>query len=464
MSKPVILCVDDEMIVLNSLRYQLRRFLGSDYQIEIAESGDEALEVLQELSVDGVEALLIICDQIMPYMKGDQLLALIHRQYPKMLKILLTGQADVTAVGNAVNLANLYRYMAKPWEEHDLKLTVTEALRRYFQDHKLAEQHQLLQQLYEQAQEEIIERKRIEALLAEANRTLEQKVRERTQELSQALENLQATQKELVVQEKMASLGALTAGIAHEIKNPLNFVNSFAALSIELAGDLYELVNQQVDCFDAESRQEIGQILDDLQQNAASIHEEGLRADSIVGSMLLHARSSSGKAQETDLNALVAEAVKLAYHSMKSKKVNFQVRVETDYDSTIELLWLVPQELSRVFVNLVNNAYYAMYEKKKELSAKEQYDYVPRLTIRTKNYPNSVEIRIRDNGPGISEEVRQKLFNPFFTTKPTGEGTGLGLSITYDIIVHGHQGSINVQTEEGHYSEFIIRLFKKKVP
>lgn len=448
MSKPTIVCVDDEMIVLNSLRHQLRRFLGSDYQIEIAESGSEVLEVLEELSEDEVEVPLIICDQIMPGMKGDQLLATIHRQYPQMLNILLTGQADVTAVGNAVNLANLYRYMAKPWSEHDLKLTVMEALRRYFQDQKLAEQNELLQKLYEQAQEELLERKRMEGLLAEANRTLEEKVRERSQQL--------------IEQDKMASLGALTAGIAHEIKNPLNFINSFAALSIQWTQELNELLDEELNRFDAEKRAEIAELLQYIEENSNSIYEAGLRADSIVGSMLLHSRSSNRNVQETNLNDLVTHAVHLAYHSMKSKKVNFQVEVETQYDSTISMLPVVRQELNRVFVNLINNAYDAMYEKFESLSEEEQYDYLPRLMISTKNHPDKVEIRIRDNGPGISQEVREKLFNPFFTTKQTGQHTGLGLSITYDIIVHRHQGTIEIETEEGEYCEFIIGFFKKQ--
>jgi len=293
--------------------------------------------------------------------------------------------------------------------------------------------------------------------------TLEQQVEERTQKLAsqndrltQTLQQLKATQNQLIMQEKMASLGMLTAGIAHEIKNPLNFINLFAALSIELADELAEMLSEQIKRLEFDTRQDLIDILQHLKSNAACIVEEGKRADSIVNSMLYHSRDTSGQRKKSDLNDLIAEAVKLAYHSMRSRKIDFNVDIETEYDPTMEPLLVVPQELNRVFLNFFNNSYDAMHDKK-QTSTEE---YAARLTIQSKNLPQEVQIRIRDNGTGIPQPIRDKLFQPFFTTKPAGEGTGLGLSISYDIIVLGHQGRIEIESEVGEYSEFIISLPK----
>ena len=270
----------------------------------------------------------------------------------------------------------------------------------------------------------------------------------------QALTDLKATQNQLVVHEKMASLGMLTAGIAHEIKNPLNFVTSFAKLSIELAEDLQELLKDE--SLSQKTQLEIDQLLKDLQYNAASINEEGQRANSIVQSMLLHSRFGISDSQKTDINALVAEAVTLAFHSMRAKNTDFDVVITTNYDPTLKPLIANPQDLSRVLVNLVNNAYDATREK--QLATNN--DYQAELAVSTKNLPSTVEIRIKDNGSGINPQKKDKLFTPFFTTKPAGQGTGLGLSISYDIIVQEHQGKITVDSKEGHYTEFIISLPK----
>ncbi|MDM8549739.1 ATP-binding protein [Desulfobacterales bacterium HSG2] len=456
MAKPVILCVDDETVILTSLRDQLIHHLGTEYTVEVAESGEEALELLEELSEEGIDVPVIISDQIMPGMKGDELLIEIHGRYPKALKIFLTGQADANAVGNAVNQANLYRYIAKPWDEADLKLTVTEALYSYSRDKQLAEQNELLEKLYLQAQEEIGERKRVEALLAEANQNLEQKVSERTRELSQAVEELKATQNQLVAQERMATLGMLVEGIAHEIKNPLNLINSFAALSIDLADELRDIIGPRNGCPVSDISEKIAEILSDLQSNAANIYEEGQRADSIVKSMLIHSHRTIGGPQDTDLNALLGEAVNLTYYSMRSRDSSFDIRIETDYDPTLDPLKIIPQDLSRVFVNVINNAYDAMQNKQKT-SGK---DYVPCLTVTTKNLTDRIEIRIQDNGIGIPAKILPEIFNPFVTTKPEYERTGLGLSISYNIIARGHQGKIEVETEDGQYTEFIISLPK----
>jgi signal transduction histidine kinase len=237
----------------------------------------------------------------------------------------------------------------------------------------------------------------------------------------------------------------------------LNFVNNFAGLSIELAQELREELEPQKDRLEPETLAETLSILKDLELNATRISEEGKRADDIVRSMLLHSRSQGGQRQETDLNYLLAEAVNLAYHSMTAKIVNLgEIATDTAYDDTLEPVEVAPQDISRVFLNILGNAYEATYEKQQALGD----DFVPRLAVSTKNLGEWVEIRIHDNGPGIPPEIRDQIFNPFFTTKAVGEGTGLGLSISYDIIVQGHQGNIEVNTAEGEFTEFVITLPK----
>ncbi len=302
------------------------------------------------------------------------------------------------------------------------------------------------------------------------SRTLEQKVEVRTQELQEKnqelasiLKTLRATQAQIIAQEKLASLGALTAGIAHEIKNPLNFVNNFAELSVELTQELCQEIENQKDRLTPESKEYIEEILNDLKQNAQKIHEHGTRSDTIVSGMLMHSRGQSGDRQLTNINALLAEAIELAYHGMRAKNASFKIIIETNYDNDIGQLNVVPQNISRAFINVINNACYAAYKKKMRFPAepgKQGEGFLPMLSVSTKNLGDRVELRIRDNGEGISHEVLDKIFNPFFTTKPTGEGTGLGLSITHDIIVQQHQGKIVVETEVGIYTEFIITFPK----
>jgi predicted ATPase/signal transduction histidine kinase len=311
-----------------------------------------------------------------------------------------------------------------------------------------------------------IENSRFYKQLEEYNQTLEVKVEERTQqlqeknqELSITLQKLKATQQQIIAQEKLASLGALTAGIAHEIKNPLNFVNNFAELSAELTQELLEEIENQKDRLDAETTDYIEEILNDLTQNVKKINEHGKRADNIVRGMLMHSRGKGGDRERTDLNALLAEYINLAYHGMRAKDSSFNITIDTHYDNTIGSVTVFPQDISRVFLNVINNACYAAHDKKKQLGD----DFSPRLSASTKNLGDRVEIRIRDNGNGIPNDIVDKIFNPFFTTKPTGQGTGLGLSISHDIIVQGHQGELKVETEEGKYAEFIIILPRSEI-
>lgn len=263
-------------------------------------------------------------------------------------------------------------------------------------------------------------------------------------ELAKALEELKATQTQLVQQEKLASLGQLTAGIAHEIQNPLNFVNNFADLSLELLEEMKE----------SNDMEDIKAIAGDLTQNLTKIHHHGKRADSIVKNMLQHSREQKGEKEPTDLNELLKEFVNLAYHGMRATNKDFNCRIEQVFDSELPKIKLVKQDLGRVLLNMFNNSFYSI-GKKIPLQVK---DYLPTLRISTKTEGDKVLIAIYDNGLGMSEEVKQKLFNPFFTTKPTGEGTGLGLSISHDIIVKLHNGSMKVEAQEGEFALFEITL------
>ena len=299
--------------------------------------------------------------------------------------------------------------------------------------------------------------------LADYSRTLEQKVDERTIELRQkhneldaAFQKLKSAQAQLVQTEKMASLGQLTAGIAHEIKNPLNFVNNFSELSGELIQEMMEELAKLAQNIDEKDMDYFTGILQDLQGNVKKINDHGKRADSIIRGMLLHARGKSGERQPTDMNTMLAEYVNLGYHGMRATDSTFNIELESDYDPELGLVVVVPQDISRVFLNIINNAFYSTAQKKRELLDA----YFPVLKVSTRNLGETVEIRIRDNGKGMPASVIEKVFNPFFTTKPAGSGTGLGLSISFDIIVQQHQGQIMVDSVEGEYAEFIIILPK----
>jgi two-component system, NtrC family, sensor kinase len=292
-----------------------------------------------------------------------------------------------------------------------------------------------------------------QAAIAIENVRLFESVEARTRELTQSLEELRTAQNRLVQTEKLASLGQLTAGIAHEIKNPLNFVNNFSAVSVELLDELQEAL--PTTGLDSSSRAEIGELVNLLRGNLEKILQHGKRADSIVKNMLLHSREGSGERRPVDLNSIIDEALNLAYHGARAEKQEFKIRLERSFDPTAGEVDLFPQEITRVFLNLISNGFYAAMKRKAEAKP-DGYD--PVLAAATRNLGDSVEVRIRDNGNGIPPEVREKMFNPFFTTKPPGEGTGLGLSLSYDIIVKQHAGSIEVDTEPGEFTEFRIIL------
>jgi two-component system NtrC family sensor kinase len=271
--------------------------------------------------------------------------------------------------------------------------------------------------------------------------------------LAQSLDNLQTAQDRLVQTQKLASLGQLTAGIAHEIKNPLNFVNNFSALSSEMLDELQETL-QRVQS-DEKTRAEIDDLTDTLRANLDKIEQHGKRADSIVKNMLLHSREGSGEHRPIDINAVVEESLNLAYHGARAEKQGFNITLERSFDPAAGEIDVFPQEITRVLLNLISNGFYAATKRKGEMG---DGGYEPTLAATTKNLGDRVEIRIRDNGTGIPPEVKDKMFNPFFTTKPAGEGTGLGLSLSHDIIVKQHAGTIEVDTEPGEYTEFRIIL------
>ncbi len=269
-----------------------------------------------------------------------------------------------------------------------------------------------------------------------------------------ANKELQEAQTQLIQAEKMASLGQLTAGIAHEIKNPLNFINNFAELTSDLSNDLLEEFVIHKDKFENNTMDYLRGLLDDIAHNAKKINEHGKRADSIIKGMLLHSRGKTGEFQKTNLNDLLTEYINLAYHGFRAQDSSFNLKIEKNLDTTLEHVNVVPQDISRVFLNIINNACYSTHEKKKEHGD----TFSPILSVKTINKNDSVEIIIRDNGKGIPQNIIDKIFNPFFTTKPAGKGTGLGLSLSFDIIVQEHKGDFKVSSTPGEYAEFRITI------
>ncbi len=310
--------------------------------------------------------------------------------------------------------------------------------------------------------------------IEEYSRTLEVKVEQRTvelrdknQQLKLTLQQLKAAQKQMIAQEKLASLGSLAAGIAHEIRNPLNFVNNFASISVDLTDELIEELDKPGDHLEDLDVEYFNETLTDLKDSVVDIKQHGERIEKIVEGMLLLSQAERGQRALANLNDILSEAVELAYHSYQNKDPNFSIAIETDYDKAISEIYIVTQDMSRAFVNLLNNACYALYEKYQA----HLDGYRPTLTVKTRrsgdrptepaNEP-CIEIQIRDNGSGIPEDILDKIFNPFFTTKPTGEGTGLGLSLTYETIVGQHGGQLDVSSKSGDHTEFIIILPQTK--
>lgn len=284
------------------------------------------------------------------------------------------------------------------------------------------------------------------------NHELEMEVYKRTRQLHEALEHLKSTQSQLIQSEKMASLGELTAGIAHEIQNPLNFVNNFSEINTELINELIEEV-------DKGNTEEVKAIANDIRENEQKISHHGKRADAIVKGMLQHSRSSTGKKEPTDINALADEYFRLAYHGLRAKNKNFNAKLDTDFDQSIGTINIIPQDMGRVILNLITNAFYAVEEKRVSGIA----NFEPTVKVTTRDIKDAVLVSVTDNGDGMPPEIVDKIFMPFFTTKPTGKGTGLGLSMSYDIVTKGHGGQLKVETNAGQGTTFIIIIPKSNL-
>ncbi len=419
-----LLIIDGDEVSRDLLARQLRR---DGHEVTAASGAEDALRLLRERNCD-----LALLDLMTPEVGDGRLLEQMKsnpasRDVPA---IIVSSLTELDSVVRCIEMG-AEDYLAKPFNPVLLRAKISVHLEKK----RLRDQERIDQE----KQAELLKE------LATAN-----------WELVETLDKLKATQEQLIVQEKLASLGALTAGVAHEIKNPLNFINNFAALSIELVNELGDEINRHQEKLGDTAASYIGEILGDLKQNAEKINEHGKRADGIVRSMLAHSREGGGDWQEADLNALLAEYLNLAYHGIRAQDNSFNLEMISDYDPSIGLVRVAPQELGRVFLNILNNACQAMNEKKKATGD----GYAPSLTIRTRGEGDRIEIRIRDNGPGVPASARDKIFNPFFTTKPTGQGTGLGLSISHDIVVKQHKGEIRLETEEGEFAEFIISIPK----
>jgi signal transduction histidine kinase len=292
-----------------------------------------------------------------------------------------------------------------------------------------------------------------QAVIAIENVRLFDEVQARTLELAKSLEDLRTTQDRLVQTQKLALLGQLTAGIAHEIKNPLNFVNNFSGISAELVDELQDTLNGMP--LDDKARTQINELTNMLKANFDKVVHHGKRADAIVKNMLQHSREGSGEHRVIDINALVEESLNLAWHGARAETQGFEIKLKQSFDSSAGRADVFPQDIRRALLNMISNGFYAAIKRGAELNGG---DYEPTLAASTKDLGDRVEIRIRDNGTGMTPDVKEKMFNPFFTTKPTGEGTGLGLSISHDIIVKQHGGSIEVETQPDEFTEIRIVL------
>ena len=367
-----------------------RRLQRQGYTVEQARHGSEALDRIASEDFD-----LILLDIMMPVMDGFEVLARMKkdRRMRNVPVIVISALDEIDSAVRAVNMG-AEDYMFKPFDP-------------------------------------VLLRARIGA-------TLEKR----------RLRN------ELTVQEKLASLGALTAGIAHEIKNPLNFVMNFAELGCTLVKELCQRVEAVSAKVGESESKDLLEIAADLELNLTKIREHGGRADHIISSMLAHSRGQKGERCPTDLNAIVREFVNLAFHGIRAQDHEFQAAIESDYDPGVGMINAVPQDLSRVFLNVASNGFYALRQK----AARRIPDYHPTLKVTTKASPDRVEVSIRDNGTGIPKDMRDRIFDPFFTTKPAGEGTGLGLSISHEIVVAEHQGEMRVDSQDGEYTEFTIVL------
>ena len=352
-----------------------------------------------------------------------------------------------------IPLPSFFDWLVANW--HTIEIICLVWMVIYFSWVLLERFNELRKQVVQKELEKEMERSQ---LIAEQKDKLEIQVEERTHELKLSLDTLKATQAQLIQKEKLASLGELTAGIAHEIQNPLNFVNNFSELSVDIVKDLKDEFKKP-----EKGEAYIDELFDDLSQNQEKINHHGKRASSIVKGMLEHSRASTGVKEMTDINKLADEYLRLSYHGLRAKDKDFNADFMTDFDQNLPKIEVIPQDIGRVLLNLINNAFYAVNQRKQQLceglEPSQSLDiYTPSVSVTTQQIDNQIIIKVKDNGTGMPESVRAKVFQPFFTTKPTGQGTGLGLSLAYDIVTKGHGGTLEVLSTEGVGSEFIIHL------
>jgi signal transduction histidine kinase len=400
-TRPKVLLVDDSA----GNRDILRRFLEHQgYEITTSDDGQKCLELLAQ-----TDFALVLLDVVLPVLDGFQVLMQIKADpLLSSTPVILISALDESSRAVRCIQMGADDYLVKPFDPVLLKARIDAS----------------------------IEKKRLR---------VEEK--RRADELEEALNQLRQTQDRMVSQEKLASLGALTAGIAHEIKNPLNFVTNFATAAREI------VIEIQGQLTASQNSDDVTELLTQLEQYVTKINEHGIRANRIVRGMLMHSRGKAGEREPVDLNSLLTDCVSLAYHGLRAQDRAFNVRIVTDLQADVGSIPAVPQDLSRVFLNIINNACYAAYERRK----KDGEAFDPVINICSHVVGETVEIRVRDNGPGIPEDLLPKIFNPFFTTKPAGAGTGLGLSISHDIVVRGHGGTIRAESRPDQ-TEFIVTL------
>jgi two-component system NtrC family sensor kinase len=395
-----LLVVDDSADNRDILRRHLEK---QGYGVTTAPDGGKCLELLRSGNFD-----LVLLDVLMPVLDGFEVLKQMKADAAlrTMPVVMISALDESNSVVRCIQMG-AEDYLTKPFDPVLLSARLGASL----------------------------EKKR-----------LRDEERKSAEELQQLLDQLRRTQDQLLVQENLASLGALTAGIAHEIRNPLNFINNFATASKELVGEIKGLL--------PDSPAPLSVLLSQLEQYVGKIDEHGKRADRIVRGMLMHSRGKSGEPEPVDLKNLISDALNLAYHAMRAQDRRFNLRIETNFDPATGSIRAVPQEISRVFLNILNNAFYAVWDKVKTGGD----SFRPEVSVATRDLGESVEIRVRDNGPGIPPQVLAKIFNPFFTTKPAGAGTGLGLSLSHDIVVRGHHGTMRAESDPGMSADFIVTL------
>lgn len=418
----LVLVVDDTPINLSIISHSLKK---AGFQVAVETDGESAIELVEYNPPD-----LILLDVKMPILDGFETCSRLKLN-PKTKDIpiiFMTALAESEDKIKGFSLGAV-DYITKPFQPEEVIARVKTHLKIRKLSLALEEQNQQLQKEIQQK-----------------NQTEKQ--------LNQALEELKNMQQQIIAQEKLASLGSLTAGIAHELRNPLNFINNFATVSVKFCQKIAKEIETIADLIPQEKLNNIKTFVEYLQQSSNSIYNQGKQADSIIRSMLLHARGDQGELKLVDLNQLIIENLQLSLKSFKTLLPMMEVNLHTEYDPLIGQIILNPQSFSRGFVNIINNAFDEFNHQYEQLGQ----NFRPHLSITTRQLNQKVEIKIKDNGSGIKPEILPKIFEPFFTTKPPGKGTGLGLSIAYDIIVNEHQGELKINSEPNQYAEFIITL------